>query len=497
MTEGPAGQPSDVYSRYGLRRHTEMQTGQQVQDTVNHDIKERYGPFLGMIVGMVQAPGRVDDMLDSQAASLKGQVLARSAPAQPDAHYIGIPHPQLHEMVNNAVDPGVVGASADTYTQIGNKLTAFQDRIATSIGSSEADWTGDAGEQARRAVAGLGNKAAEAGTAAQLAGTLFTQQARSLSTAKNSVPLPPAQPYDPAASQAKLMATTDPISFIMQAAADKAAFQQQQKDHQEAARAVETYDRTVTQTAAAQPAFAPAPVAPPQPQPETPSQPPVGGDDSNGRGFTPPPAVGDTTNTSWTAPPTTDPGGNTNPSGNTGLDVGKNPPGLGGGQPGTGNQGGSGPGLGGGFVPGPGSGNKGGLGGSRTGGGPGSPATGRGSTGTGTGSGRSPAGTGIGGPNAAKGLGGPNALKGFGPGGSSGLLPGEGSTGRGGLGAGGAAAGRGGAGAGAMGGMGAGGAKGEGGEDTEHQTPSYLVNEDNGNEIVGDMGMVVPPTIGA
>jgi len=494
MSEGPAGQPSEVYSRYGLHHHNEVQTGQQAQDRVNQDIKERYGPFIGLVVGLVQARGRVDDMLDSQAASLKAQVLTRSAPAAPDAHYIGIPHAQLHEMVNDGVDSGAVGETGDVWTQIGNQVATFNDEIVKAIGSSETDWTGRAGDGARQALADMGNRAGETGIAAQLAGTLFTQQARSLSTAKNTVPPPPVHPFDPVASQAKLMTITDPIAFIQQAAADRAAFQQQQKDHQEAARAVETYDRTVAQTAAAQPAFAPAPAAPPQPQPEPSPQPPIGGDDSNGRGFTAPPSIGDTTNTSAITPPTIDPGSSTNPSGNIGLDVGKNPPGVGGNQLGA-NPGGSGPGLGGGFVPGvgPGTGSKGGLGGSRTGG----SSSGRGGTGTGVGGGRSPAGSGIGGSNVAKGIGVPNAPKGFGPGGSSGLLSGEGSAGRGGLSPGGAAAGRGGAGTGAMGGMGAGGAKGEGGEDLEHQTPSYLVNEDNGNEIVGDIGMVVPPTLGA
>ena len=66
------------------------------------------------------------------------------------------------------------------------------------------------------------------------------------------------------------------------------------------------------------------------------------------------------------------------------------------------------------------------------------------------------------------------------------------------------AGGRGGAGAGAagkagaagMGGMGGQGAKGQGDEDKEHKSADYLVTEENTNEIIGDMPMVAPPTIG-
>lgn len=66
------------------------------------------------------------------------------------------------------------------------------------------------------------------------------------------------------------------------------------------------------------------------------------------------------------------------------------------------------------------------------------------------------------------------------------------------------AAGRGGAAAGAtgkagaagMGGMAGAGAKGQGDEDKEHKSADYLVTEENTNEIIGDMPMVAPPTIG-
>ncbi|MCR3749368.1 hypothetical protein [Lentzea californiensis] len=485
MNEGAPGRPSDVYSRYGVQRHAEVQTGQEVQERVTAEVQGQYGPFLGMVMQLVEAPNRVNDVLDAQAAQLKQQVLTRSAPGQPDANYIGIPHQQLHESVNNGVDAGAIGEIADVWTQIGNELATFNDEVATAIGSSEADWTGKAGDGARQALANMSNRAGETGTAAQLAGTLFTQQARALSDAKNNVPPPPAQPFDAAASRERLMSITDPIAFVQQVSADQAAFQQQQADHEQAARAVETYDRTVAQTAAAQPAFAPEPPAPPK-EPVDPGRPPIAPNPGfTGQGNTPPPRVGnDTTNTSWTAPPTSGTGG-TNTSG-----LNNN---LGGNGPNLGNQGGNNQ-LGGntnlnlgGPLPGPNSGSKstqGGPGG-RAGGGP----AGRGgSSGTGgTGGGRLPGGS--------AGLGNPNAAKGFGPGGSAGVMPGgESAAGRGGAAAGGGA-GRGGTSVGAMGGMGAGAAKGQGDEDIERTSPSYLLEPDP-DEIFGNDTLVAPPVLG-
>jgi uncharacterized protein YukE len=135
----------------------------------------------------------------------------------------------------------------------------------------------------------------------------------------------------------------------------------------------------------------------------------------------------------------------------------------------------TGPGLG-----GPGGGGRsggGGAGGGKLGGGSGSGAGGRfgggGLGGTGTGAGSA----------------------GQQPGGKSGVFGAMGETGPNAAGRGGAgAAGR--AGAAGMGGMGGHGQKGQGEDDLEHKSADYLITEENTNEIIGDMPMVAPPTIG-
>lgn len=138
--------------------------------------------------------------------------------------------------------------------------------------------------------------------------------------------------------------------------------------------------------------------------------------------------------------------------------------------------------------PGMGRGPGGGTGGGRFGGGGGGGAGGRFGGGAGAGAGSGGKFGGLSGSGTGSGT---NSQ----PGGKAGVFGGMGgehaTAGRG---AAAGAAGRGGAAG--MGGMGGQGAKGEGEEDGEHKTADYLINEENTNELIGDMPMVAPPTIG-
>lgn len=140
-----------------------------------------------------------------------------------------------------------------------------------------------------------------------------------------------------------------------------------------------------------------------------------------------------------------------------------------------------------------------GLGGGGTGRGPGGGGTGRGpgggpgggaggKLGGGAGSGRF-GGGGLGG----VGAGGTAAQQ---PGGKAGVFGAMGETGPNAGARGGAAGAAGRAGAAGMGGMGGHGQKGQGEDDLEHKSADYLVTEENTNELIGDMPMVAPPTIG-
>ena len=311
MNEGAPGRPS-VHDRYDVDQRTKVATGHEVRERVDQEYRERFGPF-GPYVAHLLGPARVDDLLDAQAARLRGQVMTRSAPPEPGVDYLGITHQELHEGVHVGGDPGIVGEHGDLWTQLGNELVEFNDAIVKAIADSEPDWTGEAGDQARQAMAGLAQKAGETAVAAQLAGTLFAQQSRALATARANVPPPPAEPFDVDAANRRLMTTTDPVALVMRAAADRAEFLRQQEEHRQAAEAVRNYDRTVAQTAAAQPAFAPPPAAPTPPEGRPTPVPP--GRVTGERAAVPP--VGDTTDPASATPDTggTTGGGTTNASG--------------------------------------------------------------------------------------------------------------------------------------------------------------------------------------
>ncbi|NUT49541.1 MAG: hypothetical protein HOV94_19870 [Saccharothrix sp.] len=459
-----------------MKQHDEVWTGQQIEEQVAVQLEVEHGPFVAMLIEIAEGAERVDDVLDAQAAQLREQVPTRSAPGQPGAHYVGIPHRELYRMVTENVDAGVIGEIGDVWTEIGNRLAKFNDDVAAAIGDSETNWTGRAGDRARQELADLGNRAGETGVAAQLAGTLFTQQSRALSVATNSVPLPPDPPFDPELAQQRLMSITDPVQYAEQAAADQATYARQQADHEQAARVVAAYDRTLAQTAAAQPAYGPPP--PPAPtEPVVPGRSSVASSPERDRqAVAPPPRVGDDmTDKSVAAPPTAG-GGVTNTSGvGTFGGDGQSPSIQGGPNPLAG--GSATPAHGGGAVlPGPIAGDK-------------------GRPGRVSGPGRG--GFGGGGGRASGGAGNPNAARNLDAGKAAGVTAGrEAPAARGGAGATGTA-GRTGSGAGMPGGGGGvGAAKGQGDEDTERETPSYLINEDNGNEIVGELDLVMPPVIG-
>ena len=151
------------------------------------------------------------------------------------------------------------------------------------------------------------------------------------------------------------------------------------------------------------------------------------------------------------------------------LTTGLPPIGVPGGQ-GLGGPGGTGRGPGGGSA----GGKLGGGAGGKLGGGAGSGRFGGGGLGTGTGSGTSSQQ----------------------PAGKSGVFGGMGESGPNAGARGGAAGAAGRGGAAGAGGMGGHGKKGEGEDDLEHKSADYLVTEENTNELIGDMPMVAPPTIG-
>jgi hypothetical protein len=218
-------------------------------------------------------PNAIDALDPAIVMSLRQGLDLRSAPEPPTAFYPGITHQKLYDSVTDSVDPGQLGGMASVWNQTSEELLdASQSNASNVLASSEMAWEGSAGEAARAAVAQLANTAGQIGQAAQVSAQLYQQQSTALSYAKNSVPEPPAQPFNAVSAAQRLATVTDPVRFMALAQQDHTQFVAQQQAHQQAARIVQQYDEVVTQTSRSQPAYAPAPqVAKPAPHPTAPS----------------------------------------------------------------------------------------------------------------------------------------------------------------------------------------------------------------------------------
>ncbi len=486
--------------------------------------------YIGAIVnGMrasAQAKAAAQSKISNQQQTLAQDVNTRSAPSVAGNNYLNYSHDALYGMVNNGLDAGQVGSNSQSWNKISNSMVTISKSLNTAATSTESSWTGTAADTARGFHTGVSSWTGSASESAQLVSDNMYNQSQAAQSAKSAVPKP--VPYSFANELQDFFTAPNPAAG-MNTINDKLAAQQ--KAHQAAATAVQSYDHSLNQSAGQMPAMSPPPTF---------SQNAGGG--PGGVGGTG--GVGGIGGGSGGGP--TSPGGSGVTGGGVGGGSGSGggvagggfggvplPPNRGG-TSGSGSNGGSGVGVGtgpgtftsgvgpGGVGPGSPGFNGGGGGspvgaGSGPGGGFGMPIGGFGGTGFGGGGagGGSGGGSGFGsGGGSAGGSGGAGGgglgKSGFGPGGSGGATGDNSSSAAGARSAAGAAAaeesalGRGVAGtrgvAGEPGGSGMGGGMGagrgqRGKDDEEHKRASFLVEADP-DSIFGTDERTVPPVIG-
>jgi hypothetical protein len=494
-------QPSGPGDTHGIEirgtSDTRGQVQQQVEADVDHEIdgKGFWPRLFATLTRDNTVQNRVDSQMNDQASALGQGVQTRTPPAMSCSNYQACPHPDLKTMVTEQVSPETVGDMGELWINAGNQMVAFQSEVAGAISNSEADWRGTGGDAARRFMSDIGNWVGQAGQSAQLAGTQAQRYSGALSTAKNSMPEP--VDFDVDQANAELNKTTDPIAYMAKYSSFMAKYQAQQDAHLQAVQVLGIYDSNLG-GASTMPAFA----APPAMSGHgTGSDTPGGNPGEGERQGEPGTVAGGHTGTSTGSGPGT--GSGTGAGTGSGPGTGTGPGGTG---PGVGSGPGTGPGTGAGVLPGGRPPSIGTTGQGYTPAATDNPLSGLNNPGAmpiAPGMGFGPGGSGFGGGGAGGGIGGST---GGGAGGSSrGGLSG-GTAGRGGsvgpvgglaaeqaAARGGATSGRG-AGTGGMGGMGAG--RGQGGEDDEHERPSYLVEPDP-ESTFGTDEMTAPPVIGA
>jgi len=430
-----------------------------------------------------------------------------------DAPVLGSPEAfeaMSHEAIKSAVDAmngEALRASAEGWKKIGQSLEQSLNDFRDFMGSTikERAWEGIAADSAKQATANYAQDSNRLAAAGKLVGTKIEEAATAIDQVKSTVPPVSKRSI----GEAFLDAVLPPVGLY------KSIVHEQDEAHKEAIQIMRTVYTPVMQQSDTN-----VPTLPPPVQVGTPPTPPG---QWNPSGV--PQSGGAPGSTPYTAPNPGSPGpnaglpGGTPGSGNaSGADT-AGPDALG---PDTAGQNLFAPGNGGAYAGNPnavdaqtnpasawtapaaaggadatrygqtglgplGTGAGGGYGGaSGSGGGFGSGAGG--STGSGAG-GYAPGGFLSGGPGGGSGSAGGLGAGGASPSGATGAGSGTGGA---------SAAGRPGApgGTGMMPGAGAG-ARGRGEDDSEHKTPGYLVNVDNGNELIGKLPLAAPPVIGS
>jgi hypothetical protein len=355
-----------------------------------------------------------------------------------DTQYPGVEHQVLKKWTDEG-QPGDANNIGEMYRDFASGLTEAAENLMVAVFGSQAGWTGQAANAMRTRLQKVAEWSQKTGDSFKVASSAFVSQGESVGTAKTAMPDPveynPGQMIKDAATSGSIVdIALLPVNMYQQR-------QAQQQAHEKAIQVVAQRDAELAAAAASIPPFEPPPkIEEPGGKEPGPNQPAnSNGEDQN---QTPPNVnmpslpIGSGTGTSgFSHTPT-----------NFGGPGGLPPGGIPGGAGPAGGGGGFGGAFGGGFGPG------------------GAPRPGGGFGPMGPGAAAGGAGTGAGAPGA-------------------GMAGGRGAGMAGGRGAGG------------MGGGGMGAGRGQGGEDDEHQRPSYLVEPDP-DATFGTDQMTAPPVIG-
>lgn len=282
-------QPPQIVRRAPVR--TEEDISAQADHDVSVYLHAKYDPgsFFGQIMIAVERhplrEDRVTSIKQAEVARLSQDATLRQAPAIPQQDYRAVPHPEIKDSVTVDADPARARELGDAWIDLGAAMIGFQDRFAAAIEDSARTWEGAAGDAARRFLADVGTYIGEAGSSAQLTGRQAQLHADALADARR---MPDPIPYDPVAATAEWQAAP---FFEKDAVAQRHwdTYNASNAAHDEAARAASQFDGTIA-ASSAMPAFS----APPAMHDAERPGPPPGPDD-------PPPS------SPWTGRPPTSP----------------------------------------------------------------------------------------------------------------------------------------------------------------------------------------------
>ncbi|MGH3621102.1 MAG: hypothetical protein ACRDQ5_04840 [Sciscionella sp.] len=251
-TDEPTRHTADEYD-INLQGRSDHGTDVRREVTGDIDRQDQQGGILTRLFNSVTRDQRIQDeytrRMEQQAKQLAGDLGVREPPKLPASHYDGVDHPTLQSMVRDGVDTAAVGEQGEKSIDFGNQMVAFQEDIARSIYSSEADWRGTAGNNARQYMADLANWVGKAGKAVEYSGTQVCLHSQNLNEAARAMPEPVKFDVDQANQRLQQM-SGDPVAMMQQYEQDKQTYQRQQDAKAEAARVVQGWDSSQRANAA-------------------------------------------------------------------------------------------------------------------------------------------------------------------------------------------------------------------------------------------------------
>lgn len=231
---------------------------QQREAMYRAEAEAQYGdvPF-GLPVSQLVADARAAGMNEQQIQKLAQDAEVLEGLQGSDQNYPGVDHQTIYQYVHQDLDSGQTTQLSDAWSQLVRLFEDFDGKFNEAVQQSQHHWEGESAEAARGYVRSLGSWSSTNSQQAQLASEAVYAQSSASETAKNTMPEPVQtdgllkdfgsavkdNPLDPIGAFNKAMETREK--------ADAA--------HQQAAQVMTDYDRNLYEAASKQPAFSPPP----------------------------------------------------------------------------------------------------------------------------------------------------------------------------------------------------------------------------------------------
>ncbi|KID28133.1 hypothetical protein HQ32_04580 [Prauserella sp. Am3] len=202
--------------------------------------------------------GRYSAAIEEARRGLDEGLELRTVGERPVTIWDNASHEQMVEVLNNNADSVAIADTSEEWVRLGNDLTVHQRSVADAIDDSMANWSGDAGDAARRHLADVAKWLGVTAQGAVLTGRQQQIHSQTLNESQKQMAANPPVPFSAQEANAALQQITDPVQYAQAASQANQKVQEQQAAREQAARIMNQFDDTVG-SATSMPLFAPPP----------------------------------------------------------------------------------------------------------------------------------------------------------------------------------------------------------------------------------------------